>query len=310
MIPVAPTLAVRPLEASDIDAAVTSVNRLMATAPYSLPLDAPEATVQLLRGKPPVLFPHRWQEQLSLTAWRAGELVGLVNIGAGNDSFHMDAPDYEPDGILRMLALPERSDLVDEVTERPLSAADDYWRARAIRRCIAYPISAGYPSFQAGAGVLPGNWGEHIRILTAHGWEFSQRYYLYMRPLSAPMEEETPFANLSLTQQRLVNGRQYTVYHRLVDRVAQARMVGVTYDRSDAPQRVAHLTDIFVHEEWRERNIGRWLLRRLINDATQQDYREMVIFVPFNRSQALNLFMQHGFQELNYRGYTLERELA
>ena len=72
----------------------------------------------------------------------------------------------------------------------------------------------------------------------------------------------------------------------------------------------AHLIHIEVNSRWRRRNIARWLLRRMINDATLQGYPEMVVHVAHPYAALLNLLAQHGFQELNYRGYSLELSLT
>jgi ribosomal protein S18 acetylase RimI-like enzyme len=137
----------------------------------------------------------------------------------------------------------------------------------------------------------------------------ARRYYCFSRTLGAPMEEEVPMADLTLTQQRLGQGRSYAVYHRRVDRVAHARVMGVQLDRAGTAARVAHVMELGVDEPWRNRRLGKWLLRRLINDATLQGFQEMVIFLPMDLPIAMNLFIQQGFREDNYRGYTLTKRL-
>jgi ribosomal protein S18 acetylase RimI-like enzyme len=57
-------------------------------------------------------------------------------------------------------------------------------------------------------------------------------------------------------------------------------------------------------------NIGKWLLRRVINDATLQGYQQILIHVAQNQQAVLNLLNQLGFIEENYRGYTLEKALT
>ena len=65
-----------------------------------------------------------------------------------------------------------------------------------------------------------------------------------------------------------------------------------------------------IHNEWRGRDIGKWLLRRLINDTTMQGYHQMLVHLPHRAFIMQNLLIQHGFQEQNYRGYTLEYSLT
>ncbi len=40
--------------------------------------------------------------------------------------------------------------------------------------------------------------------------------------------------------------------------------------------------------------MARWMLRRVINDATLQGYPELVVHVAHEAAAALNLFVQHG----------------
>ncbi len=149
-----------------------------------------------------------------------------------------------------------------------------------------------------------------MRRLTARDWQFSRRYYALLRPSGAPVEEEYPAADLSLVQQRLAKGRVYRAYHRRVQQVATAKMVGMSLDRTGTAARLAHIIDIHVDEEWRNRNVGKWLLRRLLNDAALQGYQEVLAFLPNTQPVAMALFVQQGFSEINYRGYTLERTLG
>lgn len=310
MIPVAPALAVRPLTIDDLDAARAFVNRALGAAPFTVPLDAADAHAQWVREPPPTHFEMRWQHHSRLSAWRAGEIVGFLDVATGHDSDHLDAPEHPPHGIVRFLALSPRPELADDAFALLMDAADDFWRLRGAGELFAFPIGSGYPTFQAGAGILPGDWDTTVRLLTAHDWRLSRRYYALLRPSGAPMEEEYPSADLSLAQQRLVDGRVYRVYHRRVEQVASAKMVGMNLDRAGTAARVAHIISIHVDEDWRNRNIGKWLLRRLLNDAALQGYQEVLVFLPVTLPTAMALFVQQGFQEINYRGYTLERTLT
>jgi hypothetical protein len=48
----------------------------------------------------------------------------------------------------------------------------------------------------------------------------------------------------------------------------------------------------------------------MVNDATQQGMGELIVHLQLQQSAAMNLLAQHGFIELNYRGYSFEKELA
>jgi ribosomal protein S18 acetylase RimI-like enzyme len=310
MIPVAPALSVRPLTTDDLDAARRFVNQTLGVAPFTVPLDQADAYTQWVREPPPTVFDMRWQYHSRLAAWRAGEMVGFLDAATGHDGDHLDAPEHPPHGLLRFLALTPRAELASEAFTLLMAAADDFWRLRGAGELVAFPISGGYPTFQAGAGILPGDWDAIVRRLTEHDWRFSRRYFALLRPSGAPLEEEYPIADLSLVQQRLANGRVYRVYHRRVEPVASARIAGMSVDRTNTAARVAHIISIQVDAEWRNRNLGKWLLRRLLNDAALQGYQEVLAFMPNTLPSALALFVQQGFTEINYRGYTLERTLG
>ena len=113
-----------------------------------------------------------------------------------------------------------------------------------------------------------------------------------------------------LNPYRLAEGRAYRAYHRRVELVASAKLVGMNLDRTNTAARLAHIIDIHVDEDWRNRNVGKWLVRRLLNDAALQGYQEVLAFLPNTLPNAMALFMQQGFVEINYRGYTLERALG
>jgi ribosomal protein S18 acetylase RimI-like enzyme len=220
--------------------------------------------------------------------------------------------------LIRFLALPPRQDLAAEVGAALLEAVQAFWQATGVGYVKAFHLSTGYPSFQAGAGLLPGDWGEQVRVLTGAGFRLSERYYCLYRPLAEPQEEVTPLADLSLVYRGDRLDRRYEVYHRRIELVGQARLVQAGRmaeppgegSVKPAVEPVAYLPDIWIDPRWRRQKIGRWLLRRLINDATHQGYPQMVAHLPHNADATMNLLIQQGFQELSYRGYTLEMALT
>lgn len=310
MITPPPPLEVREYELEDAPQVTTLVNRWLTVAPWSLPLDAQMAREQLLAQPPTCEFGARLQEAMRLCAWRAGELVGYLDGAYGATSEALELPEHQPEGLIRFLAAAPRSSQAGDVLRLLLERAEAHWRDHKVEQLVAFHPSCGFRAFQAGAGILPGEWDEHVRQFTAAGWFFRQRYYALSRPVGAPLEEECPFADLSLVQQRTARGRTYLVYHRRVELVAQARVLGLQIDRTGTAARVLHLLHLEVTEDWRNRNLGKWLLRRILNDAGHGDYQECVAFLPMNQPIALNLLVQTGFHEDNYRGYTLEKRLA
>jgi GNAT superfamily N-acetyltransferase len=310
MIPFAPGLAVRALAAEDGGAAAALINQLLVRAPYSAPLDSAAANEQLFGQSPLTMLPVRWQQRQLLGAWRAGDLVGVADVATGLDSDSLGEPDYRPLGLLRFLALPPRSDLVTEVAAALLGAAHEFWRNGGVGYVKAYHVSTGYPCFQAGAGTLPGDWADQVRVLTERQFRFTERYYLLARRLDHMLEETVPQGGLSLAFRGDAGDRRYQVFFRRTELIGEARLLQRQMQGDDGPVPFSYIAHWYVDDRWRNQKVGRWLLRRMVNDATQQRVVEIAVHLPLHRSAAMNLLAQHGFQELNYRGYSFEKDLA
>ncbi len=310
MIPVKPSLSVRPLTSADAEPLLALVNPLLEGSFYSAPMGAAELARHCFEAAPPSVYPVRWQKHACLGAWRAGQLVGFIDVATGHDSASMHLAEYEPVGLLRFFAFTERADLAPEVAAALLGEAEAFWRAAGIGYIKAFHISTGYPAFQGGAGILPGDWSDHFRLLAVNGYRMQNRYYCLRRPLSQPIEETVPLADLSLVYRGDVDDRQYQLYYRRSEWLGGARLVRVPLADAAGPYAVAHLTEIEIERRWRGQDIGKWLLRRLINDCTLQGYRDLMVHVMLGQHEAMNLFTQQGFEELNYRGYDLDKALT
>ncbi len=310
MIPVVPQLSARPLRQNDHGAAAAMIARVMETAPFSRPMDVSHFEQEVSTAEPPTVYPARWQRHLQIGAWRAGELVGFLDLASGHDSDSSELPDYEPVGLVRFLALPEREDLIQDVSQLLFQRVVQFWKAAGVGYVKAFHISTGYPSFQSGAGVLPGDWGEHVRMLTNAGFQFISRYYLLQRSLQSPMEESVPASELSIAFRGPQHDRVYDIYYRRTEWVGRARCLLRRPNEREAFEPFAHLVDFTVAKDWRRRRIGGWLVRRVINDATLSGVPTMAAFVSHEHAAAQNLLAELGFLEQNYRGYTLEQSLS
>lgn len=311
MLPFAPSLSVRPLAPTEWEMAGTAINQLVRQAPYSEALDEAAMREQLFGESPPTVWPVRWQSRQVLGAWRAGELVGVLDAATGLDSDSLQQPDYQrPIGLLRFLVLPERKELVNAAAAALLAAATSFWRSCGVGFVKAYHVSTGYPSLQAGAGLLPGDWSDQVRLLTEYGFRFVDRYYLLSRASGLLIEETVPQGGLSLAFRGSVGDRRYQVFFRRTELIAEARLLQRNMQIESGAQPFGYIAYWHVDERWRNHKIGRWLLRRMINDASQQGVSELVVHLQLQQSAAMNLLAQHGFIELSYRGYSFETELA
>lgn len=316
--PPAPTLSVRPLPAPGTDESALQAQLYLvqqrlqeqfSAAPFSSVMDEAACRINLLRPNPPTVHPVRWQGHQCLCAWRAGTLEGLLDIATGFDSESIELRGDAPVGFIRFLLLPADPARVDQVVSALFVAAESFWRQQRVGYLKAFHMSAGYPQFQGGLGALPGSWDAHIRVLTGAGFQFTDRFYALRRPLDQPMEELMPVGQVSLVMRGKPTDRYYQLY-RQVDQIGHARVCELTTTEGERTIRIANLLDLFIDPEWRGQDLGKWLLRRLLNDALLQGYHQMLVHVPHRAFILQNLLTQHGFQEQNYRGYTLEKALT
>lgn len=306
----APLITVQEIDETGGNVLARLVGPRIAAAPYSSIVNSEQIRQEILTTPPPSHYAVRWQRHRRLGALRAGQLVGFLDLAVGLDADSVEVPDYHPQGIVRFLALPDRHEMVTPVAAALFDAAQQFWQETGVAYVKAFHISTGYPSFQAGAGVLPSDWGDLVRVLTSVGFVFATRYYCYARRLVEPIEEVVPWADLSLVFRGDWTNRRYEVYYRRVEMVAHARVVRLSIQGDDGMMPIARLVDLYVAPDWRLKDIGKWLVRRAINDMTHQGDGQMIIYLAQQHHAALNLLIQQGFQELNYRGYTLDMTLT
>lgn len=310
MLPFAPTLFVRPLTPADSEAATPIVNRLLARSIYSRTLTPAEVQALFFDAATPSLYPVRWQQRTTLALLRVGELIGLLDAATGLDSDSLDQPDYQPLGLLRWLALPEDTDNAHVAMTHLLTAAEAFWRQHHVGRIKAFHPSTGYPAWQAGSGLLPADWTVVAQLLTGHEFRYAERYYCFARPLRNDwFEEEAPHSTLTLVIRGANHDRHYQLFFRRTELIAEARVVQCVAEQDGHTFPLAHIVHWEVEKRWRNQNIGRWLLRRMVNDAMQQSLAQLIVFVRMHQAAAINLLAQHGFIEQAFRGYVMEKEL-
>jgi GNAT superfamily N-acetyltransferase len=309
MMPVAPSLLVRPLQESERTMVAAALNQALAQAHFSTPFNPATLQEQLITANPPSLYTVRWQRHQRLAAWRARRLEGFLDAAVGLDAGSAELPDYQPLGLLRFFYLVEQSERIDEVALALLDAAEHFWRRHGVGHIKAFHESTGYPNFQAGLGVLPGDWANEVRALTSNGYQLTERFYCLSRPLADPVEETAPVAQLSLVYGGSQSDRRYQLYRR-TDWVGMARVVDIELEGVIGGHRFARLMHIEVDPVWRGQDIAKWLVKRIINDCTMRGCSQLVAYLTQQRHVAISLLTQLGFLEENYRGYTLEKWLV
>ncbi|GIV68445.1 GNAT family N-acetyltransferase [Caldilinea sp.] len=309
-LPFAPTLVIRELTSEDVERALDLLHPALSGSIYTRPMTPAEAADQLLNEAPPTLLPVRWRSHAVFIALRVGEMVGLLDAAVGLDSESQERPDYQPLGLLRFLALPADETLRDEVGRRLLVAAYAYWRSHGVAAIKAYHPSTGYPSWQGGFGLLPSDWTDQVRLLTAEDFRYTDRFYCFFCTLRQELlEEGVPQSGLTLVFRGTSADRRYQVFFRRTELIGEARVVRCTVEVEGRSLQVAHLVHWEVDPPWRNHHIGRWMLRRILNDAVHQSLDQAIVFVRIHQAAAINLLAQHGFVEHPYRGYVLTKTL-
>jgi ribosomal protein S18 acetylase RimI-like enzyme len=277
---------------------------------YSRPLTEEEVDEQLLADAPSGILPVRWQKHSVYAALRVGQMAGLIDVAIGLDNASQETPDYQPFGLLRFWVLPEDPTILDETAAALLASAEDFWRRSGVGLIKAYHLSTGYPHWQGGLGLLPADWTEQIRLLTGSGFRYTDRYYCFVRTIRDDLfEESAPQSGLALVFRGTNQDRRYQVFFRRTELIGEARVVQRTVPSEGRTLQIAHLVHWEVDSRWRNQHLGRWMLRRMLNDAAQQSLSQMILFVQIQQAAAINLLAQHGFVEHPYRGYTLEKAL-
>jgi GNAT superfamily N-acetyltransferase len=243
-----------------------------------------------------------------LGAWDGETLLGFIDLAVGYDhaTLHLDSD--RPIGLLRFLALDSDYLTANRAAKALLQAADLFWQEAGIQRIRAFSLSTGYPNFQSGAGMLPGAWEDHLNWLIDAGYRLTERYYCLCYPLHRLLVETLPEGVYTHRPQHIGDAYKYQIYEE-DNQIAAARLFKRQVMQPEGANPVAYLSELGVALPWRRRGIGRWLLRRMLNDAYLMGCRWLVSHVNHAEHAAMSLFYQVGFEEISYRGYTLEKRL-
>lgn len=301
-------LFVRTVYASESRQMEALLRPLLAQSLYSTQMDNAAVLAQSFQTVPTTVRPVRWVSHHVLGAWDGETMLGFIELGTGFDHATLHLEGDRPLGLMRFLALPPDYIVAGRVARLLLQAADQYWHEGGVQRVRAFSLSTGYPHFQCGAGTLPGQWEDYLRWLTEAGYRMSERYYCLTHPLQRPVLEPFPQGQFALWAQQTETARSYQVIHaesHVAEAIMHMRHVNVPQNVNP----VAYVSQWQVLAAWRRQGIGRWLLRRLVNDAYLMGCQQIVLHVNHAEHDAVSLLYQGGFEELNYRGYTLEKRL-
>ena len=343
MNPVSPDISLRALTDDDADKMSALLNHAFRASPYSGAYTPERTHNHLLQDIPITVVPMAWHSYTLIGAWRAGELVGLIDAATGippteqqtvnpseNATLPVVADNDSLAGLLRMLILPAREDLLDTVAQNLFQQAEIFWRDAGVTQVFAFRLGTGYPLFQAGAGVLPGAWSEHFRLLTTNGYQLEQRHRALVRSADEFVEEVYPTASISLVSQAMSDGWEIILYHRRIQRIAYMRIFSdylipniLTPNAQPSPEPnltdaqsihsegipIAAIVQLHVSSEWRGNDLGKLLVRRALNDANHRGIREVLVYLSQNQYVAWSLLTKQGFQELGYNGYSFVKLL-
>ncbi len=308
-LPPGEPLEVRLLFHTDSRAIASLLLPVLQRTPYCREMGDAEILAQCFEPEPPTVHESHWIRHQVLGAFRRGRLVGFADLGMGYDPGTLHRMGDTPVGLLRFLALPDDHVLAAQVAQVLLAEAETFWRMEGIQEVRAFSFGTGYPAFQFGAGILPAAWEDHLRQLHRAGYRLHTRYTCLRRPLRAPLREPLPRPVGELWIQDASPERRYQIFSPESARIAMARLaLGRVFLPAEANP-VAYLHDLTVVEHQRGQGLGRWLLRRMVNDATLLGCREMVVHVAHDNQIAWRMLVHHGFEELPYRGYSLVKTL-
>lgn len=266
-------------------------------------------------------------------AWQAGRLIGFVDTAVTSAFSNGQPVAQQPvsvlpqqrgansyHGLIRTLILPKSAALASEVKALLLNLVESRWREGGIQSIFAFLPHGGYRQIQAGIGVLPAQWREHFRLLTESGYQLSQRYRAMKRPLDRFVEEIHPELPTSVETHDTPTGWNCELYYRRVNQIGRISLSGITpeagqnqsqsrLDTIDPATSVAVVNELYINDEWRNQNLGKFLLRKAINDAQHRGYKALLIYLQQESHRGWSLLAQQGFQELEYRGYSFEKSL-
>lgn len=338
MIPFVPDISVRELSLDDSVAIAKLLNTAMRSVRYSRVYTPLEVIQELFVEAPDA---QQRSERLSRTcsgAWQAGELIGLLDTHIRKVS--IDEPVIDPAenvtlpgrvvpfeencGHISMLVLPTDTELATTVAHQMLDPIEKRWCEGGIETIRAFAEETGYAHIQAGIGILPSEWSDHFRILTSAGYQLEQRFRAMMLPLERYLEEVYPTESISLETEALEDGWICRLFHRRIYQIAHihigvAELSPTVIAESEGARatthpidyvRVARIRDLLVDSEWRGHHLGKLLLRRSINNAIHGECQQMLIYLRQDLHVGWSLLAQHGFEELDYRGYSFQKKFG
>lgn len=337
MLRITPDITTRELTLTDASSLAQLLNHATSDLPYCRAFDTGSVRSEVL-SEPSIPKAENfaeWHSRMCMGAWKAGRLIGFIDsavvkitespIPVGSVDTGILPQQHSPydrfSALIRCLILPKEPSLATEVHGALLEPLEKRWQAGRIERIDAFLPALGYQRLQAGNGILPGEWREHFRLLTESGYQLAHRYRAMTMQINNFVEEVYPTVSIGLETRHTDFGWTSQLYHRRITPIGAIRLIGSNLaleptkqnkprSLDDALAPVAVIHSLKVDDEWRENNLGKLLLRRAINDCNHQGYRQMLIYLRQDNHAGWSLLAQHGFEELDYRGYTFRKQLV
>lgn len=334
MIPIVPDITTGELLPQHAAELAELLNRATRTIDHCAMFNSASAIADVLHNESfhPGSEGHISSRQC-MGAWQAGRLIGFMD-AAVTSAFNDAQPVLSSPtgvlpqqnainvyhGIIRTLLLPDSVQLAGEVKQLLLDDIEVRWREGGIRSVLAFLPHGGYQQIQAGIGVLPAQWREHFRLLTESGYHLKERYRAMERTLDGFIEEIYPEIPVSVETRNTTRGWDCELYYRRINRIGRISLSGLVLEATldnERPQSpptdpgipVAVINELHIDSEWRNQHLGKFLLRKAINDAQHRGYKAMLMYLQQESHRGWSLLAQQGFQELEYRGYSFEKSL-
>jgi ribosomal protein S18 acetylase RimI-like enzyme len=233
------------------------------------------------------------QSQRLIVATQASEPVGFAHLGAGSVEVNGEALDS---GIIRFLAFAPGSSIAGQAL---LDHAEHIFRDEGQPRIDAFPIYHGYPFHNHKVGILSDCLVPLCSLLVENGYHPHDSHLTLERSLeSTPLPEPRPDVDIVVEKTIGPGSRpDIRVWARIEGEAkGNCRTVsGLRYARHDSLDSCGYTRWLGVSESYRQRGIGRVLLKRALHEMRLEGYTTTRLNVREKNLPALALYASEGY---------------